>query len=224
MQDVTNTQVSRATLSRQGYEALKSRILSGDLKQGQKIAEVAVSEEFGVSATPVREALRLLNGDGLIHFEGRRGARVIEIHSDEVKHSYDVRKALEIIALREAAAKFTSAEKEHFIFLAKNTETSADDPFGFIDADRSFHEFFIRKTENQWILKFYREIGNFLLILRLSKMTDWKIGASVKEHIEIAQAVADGDVDKAVEVLTRQIDTSQQWSLKACGEHRPGSR
>lgn len=224
MRVITKPRVARDTLSEQVYAALRSRILSGDLKQGERLGELAVSEEFGVSATPVREALRLLNGDGLIHFEGRRGARVIEVHAEEVRHSYDVRKTLEIMALREAATLFSAAEKAQFIALAEKTNSPADDPLGFIEADRAFHEFFIRKTGNKWILKFYREITNFLLVVRLSKMTDWKIDSAVKEHLEIANAVADDDVERAVLVLSKQLDTSRSWSMNACLEYHSSPR
>ncbi len=212
-------QLARDTLAEQVYSALKARILSGELKQGERIAEMAISEEFGVSATPVREALRLLNGDSLIRFEGRRGARVIRPTVEEVVHSYEVRRVLETTALREAIADFSEEEQKQFVELAEKTLDFVGDPMGFLDGDREFHEFFIKRTGNKWILKFYTEISNFLLIVRLSKMTDWKIENAAKEHIEIARAASRRDADAAIEILVQQIETSKEWAVNACREY-----
>jgi DNA-binding GntR family transcriptional regulator len=209
---VTSNLIQHNTLSEVVYAAIKERILTGQFKQGEKILELAVSQEFGVSSTPVREALRLLHGDGLVRFEGRRGARVIEPSVDEVRHAYQAREVIECAALREASENFSKSDIDEFLRLATATTRGDMDSLEFLKADRAFHQFFIRKSQSTWYLKFHTEIAQVLVVVRIPRIARWKIESAGREHVEIAQAVKDNDVDKAVSILRKQIRTSCRWA------------
>lgn len=207
--------INHNTLSELVYAAIKERILTGQFRQGEKIPELAVSQEFGVSSTPVREALRLLHGDGLVRFEGRRGARVIEPTVDEIRHAYQAREVIECAALREATAKFAATDVEELVKLAKETTRGDMAALDFLKADRAFHRFFIVKSQSSWYDKFHTEIAQVLQVVRIPRIAAWKIESAGREHVEIAEAVQAGAIDDAVAILRKQIQTSCRWATGA---------
>lgn len=208
------TLIPRDTLSERVYAAIKDRILTGELRQGERIPEVAVSQELGVSSTPVREALRLLAADGLIRYEGRRGVKVIEPTEAEVRHSNEAREAIECAALEAAAKQFSASDTREFLRLAKKTTVYSGDPLQFLRDDQEFHAFFIRKSGNDWFLKFHTELWQFLLVARIPWISEWKIDAAGIQHVEIAKSLAEGNVDHAISILRSQIRTSCRWILE----------
>lgn len=206
--------IGRDTLSQKVYAVLRERILTGQLKQGQRIGELAVSKELGVSATPVREALRLLKGDSLIEYEGRRGARVICPSIPEIRQCYDVRLVLETLALKEADANFTDADRDQFVALAEKTCVAASPQVMFM-RDRDFHAFFIEKAANTWVSTFYRAIVDFLLVVRLPSSRKQRFADAGAEHLVIANAIRDRDLETALATLEKQIKRSRDWSIEA---------
>lgn len=216
--------IGRDTLSQKVYAVLRERILTGQLKQGERIGEIAISKELGVSATPVREALRLLNGDSLIEYEGRRGARVICPSVAEIKQCYDVRLALETLALKEADANFTDADREQFVLLAQNTCKPTSSRAQHIKRDREFHAFFIEKAANTWLSNFHKAITDFLLVVRLPTMNQERFASTGLEHVVIANAIRDRDVEKALKTLEAQITRSCQWAIDSHLAHTGDQR
>src|SRR5690606_17556207 len=82
-------------------------ILSGELKQGQRVAEIPLAQSFNVSRGPVREAVRILEHEGLVTFSPRRGAQVTELSTEEVEQLFDIRAALSALAAQSAASNIS---------------------------------------------------------------------------------------------------------------------
>lgn len=204
MQD---TEIARNTLSHQVYGWLRQRILSGVIPQGERLNEISVSEALGVSATPVREALRLLNGDGLVDLEGRRGARVIQPTTDAIRECFQVRKALECLALREACANLTPediAELKRISALMEHP--SKLDANGFFEADTAFHEFFLKRAKNSWLDQFLSTLKDFLHVVRRPILQTANLETTRDEHLAITRAVLRGRIDQAEQALAKHID------------------
>lgn len=199
--------ISRSTLSNQVYSWLRQQILTGAIKQGEHLSEQAISENAGVSATPVREALRLLNGDGLVDLTGRRGAKVIKPGAEEIRHCFEVRKALECLALREACARLGPEDLQELRRVAGllNDPVTAD-PKAFFELDRQFHGFFIDRANNSWLTQFLATLNDFLVVVRSPLLKTSKLDSARLEHIAVAQAVLDGRVDDAEKALGAHID------------------
>ena len=210
--------IDRETLSQQVYSLLRQRILKGEIQQSERLSELGISQELGVSATPVREALRLLNGAGLVEYEGRKGVRVIQPTREEVRQCYSVRLALETLALQEVVHTFSAADNKHFLELARAAHVGAGKIEAFIMADRAFHEFFIERSGNVWLAGFHTELLDFLLVVRQKSQRDTRIRTTVRDHVEIANAVRDGNVGEAVVVLTRHIERAREWALSSYPE------
>ncbi|TFZ02771.1 GntR family transcriptional regulator [Ramlibacter henchirensis] len=200
-------EIAKNTLSDQVYTWMRQQIISGQIKQGEHLSEQAVSETLGVSATPVREALRLLNGDGLVELEGRRGARVIEPTTVDIRACFQVRRALECLALREACQRLSAKDMEQLTRihqLLERAELTA--PGGFMDADRAFHGFFLERARNSWLEQFLSTLTDFLYVVRQPLLQTSTLESARQEHLAITRAVLDGRIDEAERLLGRHID------------------
>jgi DNA-binding GntR family transcriptional regulator len=202
--------IDKGTLSRQVHTHLRQQILLGELKQGAHLSETGISAELGVSATPVREALRLLHGEGLVEINGRRGARVIAPTQDEIRHAFEVRRVLERLALREACRNFTSEDRDHLVALAeKAVEEGARTSQWLFEVDREFHGFVLKKSGNSWLSSFLDTLSDFLLVVRqpiFKSANSLNAQNTQLEHLAIAKAAQAGRIEEAEHLLDRHID------------------
>src|SRR6478672_2282300 len=102
--------IQQSLLGKQVYNLLWQRIVSHQLQPGDKLSDVRLSEELGVSRTPVREALQRLAQEGIARAESRRGFFVAHFSSQDVREVYDVRAALEVLAVRLARPRLTDTQ------------------------------------------------------------------------------------------------------------------
>ena len=200
-------EIARNTLSNQVYTWMREKIISGQLKQGEHLSEQGVSETLGVSATPVREALRLLNGDGLVELVGRRGARVINPTTEDIRACFQVRRALECLALRETCEGLDDAGREELKRIHQLLEQAElVDHRSFMDADRAFHGFFLERAGNTWLDQFLSTLTDFLYVVRQPLLQSSTLDTPRKEHAAITAAVLGGKIDEAESLLARHID------------------
>ena len=199
--------IARGTLSSQVYTWLRQQILTGAIKQGEHLSEQAISELTGVSATPVREALRMLSGDGLVELEGRRGVRVIQPGLDEIQQCFEVRKALECLALRKACQKLGPDDMAELrrigAMMNENSPILGED---FFEADHAFHGFFIARADNRWVDQFLSTLADFSLTVRRPLFGTTDIDGTRLEHLAVIEAVLEGRIDDAERALARHID------------------
>jgi len=213
--------VERDTLSEQVHAWLRDQILRGHIRQGEHLSELGISRDLGVSATPVREALRVLSGDGLIEFVGRRGARVIEPTDEQIRHCFGVRRALECLALREASRVLTAADKgELRRILETFTGDALTDSETFFHADRSFHQFFIQRAGNTWLTNFLETLADFLRVVRQPLFRKVDTSQTVVEHLQIVEAVLADRIDEAERLLDAHIDRVCNDVLRLAAEQR----
>lgn len=201
------TAISSETLSSKVAMRLRSEILSGQLKPGERLNEINIAERYQVSPTPVREAMRLLRGDGLVEYANRKGMRVIDITERQIKQAFAVRKAIEQLALEEAMPLMSLADKERLVELAASAEEARGGPASALfEIDREFHAFFVDSSDNVWLSEFSGRIANVLTVARLELFNAPDIDSVITEHKAIANAVLEGDLDKAHRVLELHID------------------
>jgi len=117
---------------------LRQAILDGDIAPGQRVRQAMVAERFGASRLPVREALRMLEAEGLIENEANKGARVPLLDSREVDIIYQMRERLEPLALSQSIPHLTEADVLRLEHLQDRIEANHDVP-GFLELDREFH-------------------------------------------------------------------------------------
>jgi DNA-binding GntR family transcriptional regulator len=117
---------------------LRSELMAGTLRPGAELSQVGLAERFGVSRIPIRDALRILAGEGLVEIEANRGARAIALTPGEVREIYDLRVLLECDCLHRAAGKMTPATLEEIERVRRKSDLDAGTP-GWAAGDWAFH-------------------------------------------------------------------------------------
>ncbi len=146
--------IQQSLLGKQVYDLLWQRIVSHQLRPGDKLSDLRLSEEIGVSRTPVREALHQLTQEGIVRAESRRGFYVARFSSVDVREVYEVRAALEVLAVRLALPRLSDAElaAAQAELDAVSRRVLAGDPSAsetFLAIDRAFHAMLVQAANNR---------------------------------------------------------------------------
>ena len=194
----------RETLAGEVRKELEQMILNGDLKAGEKMNEVLLSEALGVSRGTVREAIRTLSDSGLIDLIANRGAYVHETTSAEVRNLYELRGAIFSMACG-AAARQVSAGSETAVSNKLNHNLdrmravlSEKDTTQYYELNIEFHEMLLKASRNSKAQAIYESLVKEMHLYRrrgLSIATN--IASSIEEHTAISVAVIAGDADAA---------------------------
>jgi DNA-binding GntR family transcriptional regulator len=196
------------------YDQIRALVLSGDLAPGARLGQVELAERFGISRTPIREALRRLSGEGLVDFHPNRGFRVADLGLDAVLRRLEVRAIVEPGIARLAAQRRT-AEDLKALRQAIARETNARSAGAAHDASRDFHVALARATHNDELVRtldslWLVEVGRRLLSRR-SASEQW-VAADVEDHQAIAEAVERHEADRAAALMSSHIgEALQHW-------------
>ncbi len=172
--------------------ALREAITSGRLPAEARIKQEQIAAELGVSRTPVREALHLLEQEGLVRLVPRRGALVQGFTAADVRELYELRELLEPAAAALATARATAAEREAVARLAALTERRR----GGFEANRDFHRALCAPCGNGLIMRTLDSVWTHRAAHGLFTYQAWPAGAVERmaaEHDEIARAFAAAD-------------------------------
>lgn len=209
---------SRVTAHEFVHDALRRAILSGALPGGTRLVQADIAAQLSVSTTPVREALRDLAAEGLVVFKAHIGAVVRELDISELTELYDIRKALEPLAIRRAAERITEDELARAAGLAAAMDREAD-PAAWAALNRAFHgllEEAARGAFIQSVLKGVQDIS--AIYVAHSLISDpGRIATGNKEHRALLDAVARHDGDTAATILVTHLESTLQAVLTARG-------
>ncbi len=193
-------------------DALVERILDGVYGPGERIVEMRVAEEFGVSQAPVREALRELEHLRLVVSEPFRGARVREVSTEELAEIYPVRAALEEVAARDAtpvlAGDVTALAAE---LEGMRAAAQRGDVHEFIARDVAFHRVIVEASGNRTLQDLWRSLHvDLRTTITLIKHVE-DLEAVAEQHVPILEAIEAGDPELAASVLRRHIEAFAKW-------------
>jgi DNA-binding GntR family transcriptional regulator len=200
------------TLWERVYDHLREEILADRLTPGTVLQEGALARSLGVSRGPVREALGRLASEGLVTIRPRRGAVVRELSSEEFVEAYQVREALETMAVRLAVPRLTPEDLDRLQGHVDEMSVHADaaDVQGFFDANAAFHEAFFDASGNMMLKGVYRQlIGQIGRHRRRSLELRGNLRRSISEHKAILRAAKAGDVERAVHLVSEHIRVPQ---------------
>jgi DNA-binding GntR family transcriptional regulator len=189
------------------YERIRGYVLGGDVPPGARLGQVELAERFGISRTPVREALRRLTGEGLVDFHSNRGFRVADLGLDAVLRRMEVRSLVEPGIARLAAQRRTDEDLQ----LLEETiagQEGAGDGISAHDASRDFHMALARASGNDELARVLNslwlvEVGRRLLSRRTAD-PNW-LHDDVREHREILTAVREGRAADAERLMAEHI-------------------
>ena len=184
------------------YEELKLLIVKGKIKPGMRLMEEELAEDMGVSRTPIREAIRKLEKEGLITIEPRRGAYVSQLSKQDMVEILEVRQNVEGFAAELAAKRITPEEKMKLREIAEEYEiaVSKNDMAAMIKADTAFHHVIVVATRNKILIQMVEQLQELVLRFRYLYYDNFKRSEKMTaEHKMIYQAIIDEKPDIAKE-------------------------
>jgi len=182
------------------YLALRERILSNDIRPGTRLVMREVANQYEASDIPVREALRMLERDGLVETAPYRGARVTTLTAKEVEETYFIRSHLESIATGLAAERITDAELAQLDRLMDEMRAAvqAQDGPAFSDLNLEFHRTIVAGCGNDMLRELTMDIWQrHSGFQRVFRMVPERLGISQTEHEGIMAALRDHDAERA---------------------------
>lgn len=198
-------------------ESLREAILDGELTSGSRLREEELAREFGVSRTPVREALQQLSADGLVDVSPHHGAVVTQLTTDDILAIYVVREALEGVAARLAARRRTPGQCQRLIEIVDTMAEAAtqDDPATLASLNVQFHAELRKAANNRHLDRFLIQIEHS--VRRFGQTTfvyPDRIQSTIREHRAIVDAVIARDPERAEEVAMHHMREARRLRLR----------
>lgn len=192
------------------FMTLRSQILKGELKPGERLMEITLANRLGVSRTPVREAIRKLEHDGLVVMVPRRGAHVAEITRQELLDVLEVRKSLEILAIQKACDRMTDEDLGRLVLAERTFAEQAArrdaDITSLGEADEHFHDVIYESTGNRRLVQMLSNLREQMYRFRVEYLKDLDIRqVPVSEHEAMIRALEMKDKEEAVRITSLHI-------------------
>ena len=198
------------------FNTLRQAILKGELKPGERLMEIQLAEKLGVSRTPIREAIRKLELEGLVLMIPRRGAEVAKISHKSLQDVLEVRGALEELATDLACQRITEEQlialreaENHFkAVVEKGTEME------IAEADEAYHA-----TGNKRLIQMINNLREQMYRYRLEYIKDEsQRGTLISEHEKILEAIRIRDIIRAKALMKEHIDNQEMTVSKNLNE------
>ena len=205
------------------FEALRKAIVSGDIKPGERLMEVSLADQMGVSRTPVREAIRKLEAEGLVTMVPRKGTHVSELSVKDIMDVLEVRAALDKLATRLAAKRMQpqqikSLESIHKQFVNHVEKENIE---GTVRKDIEFHDLIYAASGNSRLIGVSSTLREHIFRFRVIYLKDMEIAEHVEhEHQGILNALRDKDETAASELAEQHIKNQMNTIINALSTHK----
>jgi DNA-binding GntR family transcriptional regulator len=199
------------------YEELKMQILKGSIIPGTRMMEVELAEEMGVSRTPIREAIRKLEKEGLVTIEPRRGAYASMISTEDMVEILEVRQDLEGLAAFFAANRMTDEQMEELREVSSNYNDAVKrgKMEDMIKYDTRFHHIIVESCRNKILVQMIEHLQELVLRFRYIYYDNFRRAENMpEEHEAIVAAISEGDADKARAAADIHIDRLKELVVK----------
>lgn len=208
-------QLSRTgSLPEQVRDSIFTAIISGALPPGTRLREIPLSEHFGLSKTPVREALRLLEAEGLVEVNARRGAVVTSLGDENVRNLYDLRLVLEIAAVRRAAELGVAVKEAEVLKTEMDDYLDEEPQLTFHRLDVKLHRAIAEAAGNGELASTLEHTHRRIQAVRVRVQVPARLQRAQKQHASILSAIRRGRPDDAEKVVTEHIMSARDHVLK----------
>lgn len=202
------------------FKTLRQAILTGELKPGERLMEIHLANKLGVSRTPIREAIRQLELEGLVIMVPRKGAMVASITQKSMRDVLEVRLALEKLAVELASERITDEQKEELKNALHNFEevVKSGDASLIAKADVAFHDVIFEATGNMRLGQLANNLSEQMYRYRFEYIKD-ESGHNrlVDEHRRIYDAIAAADAKKATDEISNHIKHQEESIIRQIG-------
>lgn len=204
-------QIDRLSIADQVYEHLRLAILSGELAQGARVIEAQVAKGLQISRAPVREAVNRLLQDGLLESKTHFGPSVIQMTPEKIRHLYDLRAAIERLAIREVV------RRRHHLDLAPlqacvtemKRRARKKDLTGLVEIEFEFHRLLCDLASNPYITRINTMLdAQVRMALTIDNAHYDNLNDAADEHEPILEAIQSGNANKAADLIEAHILSS----------------
>ena len=197
------------------YRRLIDDIASGVLRPGDRLREVALAERLAVSRTPIREAIKDLEADGLVEHVPRVGAAIKVLSYAEVVELYEMRAVLEGVAARLAVRAASELELQELVKLNERMVASLDNATQMAQLNRMFHRALFNAAKNRYLLQSVSMVQKTMLVIGPSTLTEVsRASAVIEEHAVLLDALLRRDPVAAELAMVAHIDASHRARLQ----------
>jgi DNA-binding GntR family transcriptional regulator len=210
------SKISSDELGAQAYKKVRSMIISKKLVPGQKIVQDKLAESLGISRTPLRSALQMLEAEYLVQSVPRKGVIVKEFSDKEIVELYDCRIALEGTAAGLFTTIASDAEIDRLSGLFQPFSESTIDANKYQIADSIFHDSIVQGCGNSFLSKLFKQ-GNILLIINMVGLVR-PPEETLNEHLNIISAMKKRDSESAEALVRSHLDKSRQLIISNINE------
>lgn len=195
------------------FKTLRQGILTGELKPGERLMEIHLANKLGVSRTPIREAIRKLELEGLVTMIPRKGAEVAQITVKSLQDVLEVRKALDVLAIELACDRITEEEIEalrrasiHFEQMVKTKEATK-----IARADVELHDIITKSARNDKLVQMLNKLAEQMYRYRFEHIKDPASHERlIKEHHKILESLENRDKSTAAQAAKEHIDNQEK--------------
>ncbi len=215
--------IERRALHEDLAEHLRRAIIHGELNPGERISEKALCEQFGVSRTPVREALKILSVEGLVKLNQNRGAAVTELTRRDLEEAFPVIGALEALAGELAARNATDAQIERMQALQARMVAmfKKGDRRGYFRVNEEIHQLILAAADNVFLTRLIRSVSAQVRRARYqANLSPQRWAAAVAEHEEILEAFEKRNAARLSRLLKSHIANKLVALLTAMDKER----
>ena len=199
------------------FNTLRRAILTGELKPGERLMEIHLANRLGVSRTPIREAIRKLELEGLVTMIPRRGAQVAQITKKSLQDVLEVRRALDALCAELACDRITPEGKVSLKKACDSFEeaTKTGDVVTIAEADVALHDIIVQATGNQRLIQLINNLSEQMYRYRFEYIKDESGHENlVNEHRMIYESIMNGDREKAAAAARLHIDNQERSIIR----------
>ncbi len=199
------------------FHTLRQAILTGELKPGERLMEIHLANKLGVSRTPIREAIRKLELEGLVTMIPRRGAEVAQITEKSMNDVLEVRRALDALCAELACERITEEELAQLEKAAASFEAAVKtkDLKKIVQADVAFHDIIVRATGNQRLIQLVNNLSEQMYRYRFEYIKDSSQHERlVEEHRIIYESIVKKDKETASQAAKVHIDNQEKAIIR----------
>jgi DNA-binding GntR family transcriptional regulator len=199
------------------FNTLRQAILRGEMEPGERLMEIQLAQKLGVSRTPIREAIRKLELEGLVVMIPRKGAEVAHITEKDMRDVLEVRSTLEELAVTLAIQNATDEKIEELRAANKVFESAvvSKDVVNIVDMDVKFHDILYSMTDNARLIQIINNLREQMYRYRLEYVKDARTHSIlISEHNDIIREIKDKNVDVARKVIRQHINNQEKGIIR----------
>lgn len=201
-------------LNDKAYERLKSAVMNNELKPGERLIDGKIAEMFGVSRTPVRDAIMRLTSEGLVKNTSIGRYYVNEMSFEDFEIYYDMRIMCESYAIKKLITDYSEDNIKKLIAVLSEFDAEPVTKESAVEVDNKFHEALIKLARNPLLIKFHTQVSDQMNVYRFLinsgpyyNITDLKDTNEI--HKKIVSTIADRDTDTAIDLIEKHLELAK---------------